>query len=175
MTGQGRLIDDYLSLDLCAISLYLSWALMLTDSKWIFKLCYFYSIGALFSLMIPELGGYGPDHFRYYHYFYVHGYIVWTSAYGVFVRGYTIKFRDMLIAFVILVPLGLLAMWVDFLVGANYMFLRHKPSSSSPLDMFGPWPQYIFGLIGLVTALFLIWYIPWMTVNLKNRKTLQAG
>jgi hypothetical protein len=48
----------------------------------------------------------------------------------------------------------------DVVTGANYMYLRHKPERSSPLDVMGPWPWYIlagaaFGLavFGVLAAL----------------------
>lgn len=168
MTKQGPLLEDYLPLDLCAITLYLSWALLFTNNKFIFKLCYFYSIGALFSLFIPNMG-FGPDHFRYYHYFFVHGIIVFAPFYYIAIHGYIIKFKDLLISTVILLPFALLVMGLNFLIEANYMFLHHKPEISTPLDLFGPWPDYIFGLVGMVITLFLIWYLPWFFINREKK------
>jgi uncharacterized membrane protein YwaF len=46
---------------------------------------------------------------------------------------------------------------VDAATGANYMFLRAKPSTGSLLSVLGPWPWYIAGAAVLalvvVTAL----------------------
>ena len=162
-------LKDYLPLDLCAISLYLSWVLMFTKKEWIFKLIYFYSLGAMVSLFVPDLGGYGIDHFRYYDYFYVHGYIVFTSFYFVFVYDYKIKFKDLIKATLLLLVIASFTLLIDFLVNANYMFLMEKPEVSSPLDLFGPWPDFVFGMICVVIGVFILAYLPWVFVNLKHK------
>lgn len=170
VTSQGRLIEDYLGLDLCAISLYLVWVLMFTNKKWVFKLVYFFSIGAIVSLLVPNMHGFGPDHFRFYHYFYVHGFIVWAPIYYIAVHGYTIRFKDYLIAIGVILPLSLIVMGVDFLINANYMFLHHKPDVATPLDLLGPWPIYIYWLVLVVISLFMLWYIPWFFINKKKKR-----
>lgn len=170
VTKQGTFLDGYLPLDLCAISLYLMWVLMISNKKWIFKLVYFYSIGALVSLFIPDMAGFGPDHFRYYHYFYVHGYIIWGSIYYVAVRGYKIRFKDFLVSSAILVIIAAFVMGIDFLTNTNYMFLHHKPEISTPLDLLGPWPEYIYGLLCITVVLFFLWYVPWFFTNRKKNK-----
>lgn len=57
-----------------------------------------------------------------------------------------------------LVTLGYTAVCgiIDLVSGGNYMLLAHKPSSWSPLSLFGPWPWYLVvaGLVGL--GLFLL-------------------
>lgn len=168
-THGGSFLQEYLPLDLCAITLYLCWALNFTKAKWIFKLIYFYSLGAMVSLFVPELGGYGLNHFRYYHYFYVHGYIVFTAVYFAVVHQYKIVFKDLLRTTGILIALAGFVMLIDFLFDANYMYLMHKPHAGSPLDLFGPWPEYVYGLVGMSLGVFIIVYIPWIFINRKNK------
>ncbi|MEX1377770.1 MAG: TIGR02206 family membrane protein [Eubacteriales bacterium] len=170
LTEDVTFLQDFLPLDLCAISLYLCWVLMFTKKRWIFQLIYFYSLGAMVSLFVPDLGGYGIDHFRYYHYFYVHGYIVFTSFYFVFVHKYKIKLKDLLRATVLLLIIAALVLLVDYLADANYMFLMSKPEVGSPLDLFGPWPKYVFAMIGVVIGVFILAYVPWIFANRKPAK-----
>ena len=41
---------------------------------------------------------------------------------------------------------------LDWIVGANYFYLRDKPSGSL-LDWFGPWPVYILGALVILITL----------------------
>jgi uncharacterized membrane protein YwaF len=45
----------------------------------------------------------------------------------------------------------------DWIVGANYGFLCHKPETASLYDVLGPWPWYVgaSGLVGLVFFILL--------------------
>lgn len=51
---------------------------------------------------------------------------------------------------------------LDNSLGANYMYLRHKPAAVSLLDWLGPWPQYIE--LGALVAFVLFWTI-WIPVR----------
>jgi uncharacterized membrane protein YwaF len=42
------------------------------------------------------------------------------------------------------------------LIGSNYLFLAHKPDTPTLLDIFGLWPWYILGMVGIGMILFLI-------------------
>lgn len=170
LTQDGTFLTEYLPLDLCAISLYLGWVLCFTKRKWMFKYVYFYGMGALVSLLVPNLGGFGINHFRYYHYFYVHGYIIFIAIYFAAVHQFRITFKDFLKAAGVLVVLAGFVMLIDYLIGANYMFLMHKPHAGSPLDMFGPWPEYLLPLIGMTLVVFVLAYLPWIFINHKDMK-----
>jgi hypothetical integral membrane protein (TIGR02206 family) len=50
---------------------------------------------------------------------------------------------------------------LDHWLGANYLFLRHKPATPSLLDRFGPWPVYLVPLTGTVAATMLLAFIGW--------------
>lgn len=165
----GDIFGDVINLDLCAISLYLSWWMFLTKNEktreQLSKYVYLYGLGALAAYMIPTFGHYGPDHFRFYDYFITHGFIMWSGIYVLFVYGYTIEFKAVKKAYLYLLAMVPVNMGLNFLFDSNFMFLNHKPDVSSPLDMMGEWPVYVFGLIILVAVLFLIAYLPWGLYN----------
>jgi hypothetical integral membrane protein (TIGR02206 family) len=56
----------------------------------------------------------------------------------------------------------------------NYGFLVHKPSTSSPLDLLGPWPWYVLGALALVLAAWaVIFTLPWELA--RGRAASSAG
>jgi uncharacterized membrane protein YwaF len=72
--------------------------------------------------------------------------------------------------FVVTVTYTLIVGAIDAATGANYMFLRAKPSTGSLLDLLGPWPWYV-GWAGLIAAsLFSVLYFPFFL--LRRRSTL---
>ena len=57
-----------------------------------------------------------------------------------------------------MLPLAALA---NKLLGANYLFLRSKPTTPSLLDHFGSWPLYIAPMIATAAAAILLVYALW--------------
>lgn len=65
-------------------------------------------------------------------------------------RGAVWRVLGVSVAFTALAAVG------TVVTGGNYMYLRHKPSGGSLLDLFGTWPWYIAGGALVAVALFLI-------------------
>lgn len=173
-TQEGTILTVNLPLHLCSITLALCWVLMLFEKRWAFKLAYFYSIGAMISMFVADCGGFGIDHFRYYQYFFIHGYIVFTPIYFIAVHQYKIEFRDLIKSTLILIAIFLVVMPIDYFLGANYMYLMGKPPVASPLDMLGEWPNYIIGMTIVALCAFTLFYLPWLFINLRHKRNNKA-
>jgi hypothetical integral membrane protein (TIGR02206 family) len=49
---------------------------------------------------------------------------------------------------------------VDWLTGADYMFLRAPPARWTLLRVLGPWPWYVVSAAGVALVLLLLLYLP---------------
>jgi hypothetical integral membrane protein (TIGR02206 family) len=56
---------------------------------------------------------------------------------------------------------GAMMFVVNQLAGTNYGFLNRKPSTASLLDVFGPWPWYVFVASGLIFIVWVLMTWPW--------------
>ncbi len=65
---------------------------------------------------------------------------------------------------------------VDWVAGANYMFLRHPPHTWSLLSILGPWPWYLLTASAVALAFFLLLDAPfWAGRHGRSRSTLREG
>jgi len=164
-------LRSLIPLELCAITLWMAVALCLTKRKVIFELLYFWSVGAVASLVFANDAGAGPDRFRYYQYFGTHGYTILIIVYFAVVRGYRITFRSCAKAMGILALLSLAVRGLDLAFAGppwsfNYMYLLHPPEVSTPLDSFGEGWGYYAAFFGLSGALLLLVWLPWGLTSL---------
>ncbi|RXJ04206.1 TIGR02206 family membrane protein [Anaerobacillus alkaliphilus] len=153
-------IQYNLPLHLCTISLVTSSFMLATNSYKVFEIIYFFGVGGAFQAIItPELF-YTFPHFRFFHYFIAHFAIILAIFYMIWVCNYTVKFRSAFKAFLVLNCIAAVAITVNHLTGANYMFLARKPVTPSILDWLGPYPWYILSLELLAIILFLLLCVP---------------
>ncbi len=149
-------VSHAIPLELCSISLILTVVLLLTRKKIIYEILLFTSLlGASQAIFTPLLN-YDFPHFRFFHFFYTHMMTIWVSFYFTWVRGYRPTIWSVVKLFVFLNVIMPIIMVINKLVDGNYMFLNHKPSSSSLLDVLGPYPVYIFSMEGLLIVLSLV-------------------
>lgn len=155
-------------LELCSLSLILTVILLLTRNKYIYDVLLFTALlGATQALFTPLLQHDFP-HFRYFHFFYTHLMMIWVAFYFTWVKGYkpTILSVIRLVFYLnVLMPIIIL---INNLVGGNYMFLNHKPTSASLLDLLGPYPWYILSLEVLLIILSLIVWLIFRDKKGKN-------
>ena len=145
-----------LPLQLCDVAILVAAAALWTRRQAIVEVTYFWALaGTIQALLTPDL----PQHFPsypYLQYYVAHGGVV--AAALVLVVGLRLHPRPWAVVRVAGLTVAYTAFVgvVDAVTGADYMFLRSKPPSPTPLDLLGPWPVYIFGaaLVGL--ALFAV-------------------
>lgn len=56
----------------------------------------------------------------------------------------------------------LFAMTMNRLLGSNFAFASHKPFNPSLIDHLGPWPWYLFSMLGLATVFYLLLALPFL-------------
>ncbi|WP_026689634.1 TIGR02206 family membrane protein [Alteribacter aurantiacus] len=148
-----------LPLELCNISLVLIVVVMLSRHKATHSIVLFIGVaGALQAILTPVLS-YGFPHFRFFHFFYTHLFIIWTAVYFTVVHDYRPRFMDVIKAMIFLNVLLPGILLVNRLVDGNYWFLSEKPAGGSMLDYLGPHPWYILSLEAVAFILFIVLWI----------------
>jgi hypothetical integral membrane protein (TIGR02206 family) len=154
-TTEGFRFPDNLPLQLCDVMVIVVGLAALTANRWLFEMAYFAGVGgASMALITPDLWAPWPSYPSIY-YFVVHaGMVIATLVliWGRFARPTAAGvWRAFLMANVFAALVGIF----NQIFGTNYMYLCNKPASATLLDLFGPWPVYIF--VGEAFALGLFW------------------
>lgn len=153
-------IRTSLPLELCSIASLACGLMLLTKSHLLFEIVYFIGIaGAIQAIITPELM-FGFPQFRFFQFFLDHFLLISGPLVMIWLYNYTISIRSMFKAFIALNGIAMIVFLINLVFDANYMFLRHKPTSTSLLDFLGPYPFYIIMLEFIAILLFYLMYLP---------------
>ena len=162
----GETVAQLLPLHLCPIVIILSIFMMFFHSEVLFQPVYFWSIGAFFAILMPDIRD-GMSNFASQSFFITHFFILFSTAYA-FVH---FRFRPtkvgFLCSFLLLVTLAFIMYFVNNKLGTNFLYVNHPPVTKSLMDFMGPWPYYIFSLAGIDIAISFFMYLPFR----KNKKS----
>ncbi len=130
-----------------------------------YELCYFWALaGTSQALLTPDLSYQFPDP-RFISFFALHGGVIASVLYLTVGRGMRPVPMSIARALAWSVVYLAVAMAIDTMFGANYGYLRAKPSHPSLLDYMAPWPFYI-GQMALLAILFcLVCYAPFFLID----------
>lgn len=152
---------EHLPLDLCNLSALLSLACALTDAPLlaVWMVC-FAAPGGVVSMLAPDLEERHPRSTRAK---------FWIVHPGLVVFGLLTALGEpppdggwmLARLWLLLAAYAAAVAVVDWRVGANYLFLRHKPSTPSPLDRMGPRPFYLFPLTAVIMATMILVFLGW--------------
>jgi hypothetical integral membrane protein (TIGR02206 family) len=166
-------VQTMLPLHLCSVTAWLSIFGLLRPSPFLFEFIYFLGIpGAGHTLLTPDIGVYGFPHLRFFLTMVGHAGIVIAAAYMTFVQGFRPTWSSFIRVFgwtnVYLVAIFLL----NHAIGSNYMYVAHKPATTSLMDVLGPWPWYILALEGVGILHMLVLYVPFAFADGRRRAKL---
>lgn len=112
---------------------------------------FFWSIGAIFALLTPELREIFPSFFNI-SFFSTHFYILFVSIVEYRIFKLRPTFESWFASFLGINLIMIAVYFINLVLGTNYFYINHKPIFSSPLDYLGVWPYYII----VVELLYII-------------------
>ncbi len=141
---------------LCNVTTWFAILACLTLTPRAVEFVYFSGLAAAgMTMLTPDMGAVWPVRF------YVnHGALIVTACVLVFGRLSPLRSGAVWRAFGCFLAYAACAGTFDWLSGANYGYLRRKPSGVSIISFLGPWPIYIFGLALVALGLFALLYLP---------------
>ncbi|MBN2387308.1 MAG: TIGR02206 family membrane protein [Anaerolineales bacterium] len=159
-TGQWT-IQTMLPLHACSLLVWTGALMLITGNYHIYEFCYFLGIGgAMQALLTPDLGIYGFPHFRFFQTFLSHGLIITAAIYMTLVYGLRPTWKSLARVGTTLLVYLVIVFFVNQWIGSNYLFIAYKPPTGSLLDILPEWPVYIFYMILIGLAVFLLLYLP---------------
>ncbi len=131
-------------------------------AQWAYALTYYWGLVlSTQALISPALQGPDFPHYQFLAFWAIHLLVVWAAIYLTWGRGMRPDWRSYRLSIVVTVVWAAVTFTFNRIAGTNYGFLNHKPSTSSLLDVMGPWPWYISVAAVLV---FIVWALmtwPW--------------
>ena len=136
----------------------------------VYELTYFWGLGGTTqALLTPDIEEGFPS-FVWVQFFAAHGGIV-VSILAMTI-GLRMRPRPGSAARTWLVTAALAppVMLIDWLLGANYMFLCGPPEQPTLYDYLGPWPWTLLSLAGLGAVLMWLCYLPFWVLDRRRRR-----
>ena len=166
----GETVAELLPLHLCPIVIILSIFMMFFHSEVLFQPVYFWSIGAFFAILMPDIRD-GMSNFASQSFFITHFFILFSTAYAFVHFRFRPTKAGFLCSFLLLVTLAFIMYFVNNKLGTNFLYVNHPPVTKSLMDFMGPWPYYIFSLAGIDIAISFFMYLPFR----KSKKAKYAS
>jgi len=128
---------------------------------------YFWCMGAFFAIIMPDIKE-GMHDFASQSFFITHFFILFSAAYAFIHFRFRPNKAGFILSFLLLVSLAFAMYFVNIKLGTNYLFVNRPPSSAAKLiDYVGPWPYYLYSIVGIYILLSFILYLPFK----RNKKS----
>jgi len=160
----GGFVKEYLPLHICGVATYLTAWMLVRPNQHLFEFAYYWGLGGTAQAVLTPNILEGFPSYWFLRFFITHGGIVIGAVFALRVthlrpgRGSVLRIMIVSNLYMAVVAAA------DWLLGANYMFLREPPAGASPF-FFLPWPWYILFAEAVALAIFLLLYLPFLRRN----------
>ncbi len=159
-----------LPLELCDAALVLALITLVVPRRASAEVVYFWAVsGSVLAMLTPDLAWDFPR-WEFVVFFGLHGLVFASALVLVFGLGLRPRPGASLRVWAITLAWAAFVGLVDVAFGTNYMYLRRKPPSATPLDWMGPWPVYVAVGAVVALALFLLVGLPFRRERLVDRR-----
>ncbi|MFZ0664763.1 MAG: TIGR02206 family membrane protein [Acidimicrobiales bacterium] len=158
-----------LPLALCDVGVLIAGVACFWNLPLFVELTYFWGLaGTIQAVAFPDLSSSFPS-LVWFQYTAGHLGIVFAALF--LVVGMKLRPRPNAVVRVFVITLAYTAFVgvVDWLSGANYMFLRQPPAEWTLLKVLGPWPWYVASAAGVAIVLFTLLDLPFWPARSSHR------
>jgi hypothetical integral membrane protein (TIGR02206 family) len=163
-----------LPFQLCDFSVIASVVMLYFRSYSMFEILYFAGIGgALAAILSPELW-LGFPHFRYFHFFVIHAFIIIAQFYMVFIEGFRPTKKSLLKFFIFINVFGVIIFIINIFLDSNYMFISKPTLNNTFLNSLGVYPWYLISMEGIMMIVSILILLPFeiYSGSKKNKSAL---
>jgi hypothetical integral membrane protein (TIGR02206 family) len=162
-------VQSSLPLHLCTFCSFLSGMALLWRNQLVYELIIYWGItGGIHSILTPELI-HGEGNLLVVEYYLAHSGMILSPLYLTLIMGMRPRLRSWITALAICQIFLLCVGLADWLIDANYMYLRTKPIVDNPF-VIGDWPYYI---LGFEFAGILHFYLIYLFFKIRINNKLQ--
>lgn len=158
-----------LPFQLCDAAIFVSAFALWTRRQLLVEITYFWGLaGTIQAIFTPDLPQHFPS-FPFIQYYVAHGGVVAAALLLVVGLGQWPRRQALLRVAALTIGYAAFVGLLDALTGADFLYLRAKPASTTLLDVMGPWPWYIGWAALVAMALFLILDAPFRVLRRSHR------
>jgi hypothetical integral membrane protein (TIGR02206 family) len=151
-------VQTSLPLELCSFTQLFSIIMLFKRNRILYPFVFFAGIGGAMQAMITPNLQYPFPHFIFFYFFFVHIAIILAPLYLTWIENYRPTWKSIGITMVLLNVCVFFVGSIDLILKSNYMFLMHKPESTSILDLLGIYPYYLVSEEFFALFIFVLMY-----------------
>lgn len=156
-------LENILPLQMCDIAAMTAGFALITRRPFLCMVTYFWGLAATFQALLTPAITLGFPSLPFVMFFVHHFSVVIAAIYMPLVLGWRPKlplWKSPLEIFGISVIYLIFILMVNHFTGSNFAFVSRPPDNPSLIDHLGPWPWYVFSLLGIALVLYFLLVLP---------------